>query len=87
MSFCFIKGEFVLKTTRVAHIKSNGALVFHSKMNCILFPVNFTSKDYNIFFVACWHAKQLWYLGSRNYIEILYPKISEFFAKGLKNFF
>ena len=32
-SFFFIKGEFVLKTTRVAHIESNGALVFHSKMN------------------------------------------------------
>jgi len=84
ISFYFIKGEFVLKTTRAAHIKSNGALIFHSKMNCILFPLNFT---YDIFFIACWYVKQFWYLDSINYIEILYPKISEFFAEGLKNLF
>jgi len=41
MSFYFMKGEFVLKTTRVAHIESNGALVFHSKMNCVLLSLNF----------------------------------------------
>ena len=87
MYFYFIKGEFVLKTTRVAHIKSNGALVFHSKMNCILFPVNFTSRDYDIFFTICWYAKQFWYLESRNYIEILYTKILEFFTEGLKTCF
>ncbi len=76
MSFCFIKGEFVLKTTRVAYIESNETLVFHSKMNSILFPVNFTSRNYDIFFIVCWYAKQFWYLDSRNYIKILYPKIS-----------
>ena len=84
MSFCFIKGEFVLKTTRVVHIKSNGALIFNSKMNCIFFPANFTSRDYNIFFIACWYVKQFWYLDSRNYIKILYPKSSEFFSESKK---
>ena len=82
-----MKGNFVLKTTRVAHIKSNAALVFHSKMNSILFPVNFTSRDYDIFSIICWYAKQFWYFDSRNYIEILYTKISEIFAKGLKTCF
>ena len=87
MYFYFIKGEFVLKTTRVAHIKSNGALVFHSKMNSILFPVNFASRDYDIFFTICWYEKQFCYSDSRNCIEILYPKISEFFAEALKTCF
>jgi len=87
MYFYFIKGEFVLKTTRVAHIKSNGALVFHSKMNSILFPVNFASRDYDIFFTICWYAKQFWYLESRNYIEMLYTKILEFFTESLKTCF
>ena len=76
MSFYFEKGNFVLKTTRVAHIESNGTLVFRNKMNSILFPVNFTSRDYDIFFTICWYAKQLGYSDSRNYIEKLYFKIS-----------
>ena len=33
----FIKGKFVLKATRVAHVESNGALVFHSKIFYICF--------------------------------------------------
>ena len=37
----FIKDKFVLKATRVAHVESNGALVFHSKMNCVLFSLIF----------------------------------------------
>jgi len=36
-----MKGNFVLKTTRVAHIESNGAPVFHSKMNCVLLSLIF----------------------------------------------
>ena len=83
MSFYFEKGNFVLKTTRVAHIESNGTLVFRNKMNSILFPVNFTSRDYDIFFTICWYAKQLGYSDSRNYIEMPYSKISQFFAEGL----
>jgi len=87
ISFYLEKGSFVLKATRVARAKSNGTLVFRNKMNSILFPVNFTSRDYNIFFITCWYAKQFWYFDSRNYIEILYPKISEFFAEALKTCF
>ena len=56
-------------------------------MNCILFPLNFTSRDYDIFFIVCWYAKQFWYLDSRNYIEMLYFKISKFFAEALKTCF
>ena len=43
--------------------------------------------DYDTFLIACWYAKQFWYLDSRNYIEILYSKISEFFTEALKTCF
>lgn len=58
--FYFEKGEFVLKTkrARVAKAKKSGTLVFQNKMNSILFPINFTAFDYDIFFTICWYVKQ-----------------------------
>lgn len=83
MSFYFEKGNFVLKTTRVARIESNGTLVFRNKMNSILFPVNFTSRDYDIFFTICWYAKQLGYSENKGFIEMPYSAFYDFFPSGL----
>ncbi|ALV24673.1 MULTISPECIES: replication initiation protein [Campylobacter] len=83
ISFYFEKGNFVLKATRVARAESNGTLVFRNKMNSILFPVNFTARDYDIFFTICWYAKQMGYSDSRNFIEMPYSKIAQFFSDSL----
>ena len=41
--FLLYKRQIGVKTSRVAHVESNGALVFHSKIILYLFSVNFTS--------------------------------------------
>ena len=81
LSFYFEKGEFVLKVKRVAKAKKSGTLVFQNKMNSILFPVNFTAFDYDIFFTICWYVKQQGYTDSRQFIEMPYSELTRFFDK------
>ncbi|CUU90984.1 RepE replication protein%2C putative [Campylobacter hyointestinalis subsp. hyointestinalis] len=83
ISFYFEKGNFVLKATRVARAESNGTLVFRNKMNSILFPVNFTARDYDIFFTICWYAKQMGYSENAKFIEMPYSEIYKFMPVGL----
>lgn len=82
-SFYFEKGNFVLKATRVARSERNGTLVFRNKMNSVLFPVNFTARDYDIFFTICWYAKQMGYSENRGFIQMPYSVFYEFFPAGL----
>ena len=73
----------MLKATRVARAESNGTLVFRNKMNSVLFPVNFTARDYDIFFTICWYAKQMGYSENRGFIEMSYSEICQFMPSGL----
>lgn len=56
-SFYLEKGVFVLEAIKKVN-KSNGTFVCQNKMNSILFPINFTARDYDVFFTICWYAKQ-----------------------------
>ncbi|AQW80401.1 putative replication protein [Campylobacter pinnipediorum subsp. pinnipediorum] len=82
-SFYFEKGDFVLEVSKKNFKKSYGNLVFKNKMNSILFPVNFTARDYDIFFTICWFAKQKGYAENKGFIEMPYSEISRFFDKGI----
>ncbi|CUU75216.1 replication initiation protein [Campylobacter hyointestinalis] len=82
-SFYFEKGEFVLEVSKKNFKKSDGSLVFKNKMNSILFPVNFTARDYDIFFTICWFAKQKGYVENKGFIEMPYSEIVRFFDKGI----
>ncbi len=82
-SFYFEKGEFVLEVSKKNFKKSDGSLVFKNKMNSILFPVNFTARDYDIFFTICWFAKQKGYVENRSFIEMPYSEICRFMPSGL----
>lgn len=80
-SFYFEKGDFVLEITKKT--KKSGSLVFQNKMNSILFPVNFTARDYDIFFTICWYAKQMGYSENRGFIEMPYSEIARFYESNL----
>lgn len=82
-SFYFEKGEFVLEVSKKNFKKSDGSLVFKNKMNFILFPVNFTARDYDIFFTICWFAKQKGYAENKGFIDMPYSEIARFFDKGI----
>ncbi|MBK3498155.1 replication initiation protein [Campylobacter fetus subsp. venerealis] len=80
-SFYFEKGEFVLEVTK--KVKSSGSLVFRNKMNSILFPINFTARDYDIFFTICWYSKQMGYAENKGFIEMPYSEIAKFYEIGI----
>lgn len=80
-SFYFEKGNFVLEVTKKK--KYDGSLVFKNKMNSILFPINFTARDYDIFFTVCWYAKQQGYAENKGFIEMPYSEIARFFDKNI----
>ena len=46
ISFYFEKGNLVLKASSVVRSEKNRTLVFRNKINSVLFPVNFTARDY-----------------------------------------
>lgn len=79
-SFYFEKGNFVLEA-KVK--KSSATFVCQNKMNSIVFPVNFTARDYDVFFTICWYAKQRGYTENRGYIEMPYSEIARFYEINL----
>lgn len=82
-SFYFEKGDFVFEATKRVSKTHDGTLVFRNKMNSVLFPVNFTARDYDIFFTICWYVKQLNYTDSRDYIEMPYFELIRFFDRDI----
>ncbi|HDX6250502.1 TPA: replication initiation protein [Campylobacter fetus subsp. venerealis] len=82
-SFYFEKGNFVLEATKKNSKKYDSSLVFKNKMNSILFPINFTARDYDIFFTICWYAKQQGYAENKGFIEMPYSEIARFFDKNI----
>ena len=83
ISFYFEEGDFVLKASRVVKAEKSGTLVFRNKMNSVLFPVNFTARDYDFFFTICWYAKQMGYVENAKFIEMPYSEICRFMPSGL----
>lgn len=81
-SFYLEKGVFVLEAIKKVN-KSNGTFVCQNKMNSILFPINFTARDYDIFFTICWYAKQMGYSENRGFIEMPYSEIARFYDLNL----
>lgn len=82
ISFYFEKGNFVLEA-KCNFKKTNGTFVCQNKMNSILFPVNFTARDYDVFFTICWFAKQKGYVENRGFIEMPYSEIIRFYEKDI----
>lgn len=82
-SFYFREDEFVIEATKTIKKTPNGTLVFRNKMNSILFPVNFTARDYDVFFTICWYAKQMGYAENRGAIEMPYSEIAKFYEKDI----
>lgn len=80
ISFYFFEDTFIMEATKRI---SNGTLVFQNKMNSILFPVNFTARDYDLFFTICWFAKQQGYSENRGYIEMPYSEFLRFYEKNI----
>ena len=83
ISFYFEKGDFVLKASRVVKAEKSGILVFRNKMNSVLFPVNFTARDYDIFFTICWYAKEMDYTENKGFIDMPYSELARFYEKGI----
>ena len=84
ISFYFGKGHFVLETTKkVAKPNHAGSLVFRNKMNSVLFPINFTARDYDIFFTICWYAKEMGYTENKGFIDMPYSELARFYEKGI----
>lgn len=81
-SFYLEKGVFVLEAIKKVN-KSNGTFVCQNKMNSILFPINFTARDYDVFFTICWYAKQKGYVENRGHIEMPYSEIARFYESNI----
>ena len=82
-SFYFREDKFVIEAIKKIKKTPNGTLVFRNKMNSILFPVNFTARDYDIFFTICWYAKQMGYSENRGFIEMPYSELIKFYEKDI----
>lgn len=75
--FYFRNGEYVLKVVS----KRKDYLSYRNELNSLVFPLNFTSSDFNIFFTICYLAKKHKY----NAFDLPFEALTTFLNSNIKN--